>query len=502
MDKKYYYVLWSMTFYFSWFLSFPYFGSVISNISKPPLIEHDQISLIFIIFHALGFLTCALLLKSASLWRKLIYSSLIIIIPLNLSLILALPFLWLPLIALIGFFSSFYVMGWSVVFSSLSTLQKIRLYALALMMANLAAFLISYISSWLAHEAVVLLLVTPLLVSLLLTHKSSANIDLVPLSQKKKSADLPSFFLVTLLSIVFILHFSFGFMFALLDGSFPAMQENLLASRYFYHIPYLLTCLVAFIFASSISLRYLPQLGISLFGLGFIVVLIFNNNAPGFYLAHTVVETAVVLISVFMWVVQGELARVCVAPYRFFGFGLFTTLLAVFCGRVFGSIIFNLDEYYLLSAILYAVAAILAIMVAVPWLFDKVSTLISSGTVREKQNIAHQFNNEDLLTSSLIIAPSLKKNATRDNPLGIRTLDVLLSPSEKTVRLIEAFNAAALTEREKEIVTLMLQGKTNRAIAEELFIAENTIKTHSRNIYEKFNVSNKNKLLVKLAGKK
>lgn len=43
----------------------------------------------------------------------------------------------------------------------------------------------------------------------------------------------------------------------------------------------------------------------------------------------------------------------------------------------------------------------------------------------------------------------------------------------------------ALTEREREVMALIARGRANKAIGEELFISEKTVKNHIRNIYEK-----------------
>lgn len=47
-----------------------------------------------------------------------------------------------------------------------------------------------------------------------------------------------------------------------------------------------------------------------------------------------------------------------------------------------------------------------------------------------------------------------------------------------------------LTEREKEILSLLVSSHTNRQIAGKLNLSENTVKTHRRNIQAKFGVSN------------
>jgi DNA-binding NarL/FixJ family response regulator len=72
----------------------------------------------------------------------------------------------------------------------------------------------------------------------------------------------------------------------------------------------------------------------------------------------------------------------------------------------------------------------------------------------------------------------------------------LISPS-MAVKLIDEFKQMSrperehvpgglrLTERELEVLRLVAKGMNNRKIAEKLFISENTVKNHVRNILEK-----------------
>ncbi len=50
---------------------------------------------------------------------------------------------------------------------------------------------------------------------------------------------------------------------------------------------------------------------------------------------------------------------------------------------------------------------------------------------------------------------------------------------------------SSLTRREKEILLLVSKGLTNRQIAENLFIAENTVKNHMKNLLEKLGLENR-----------
>jgi two-component system NarL family response regulator len=84
----------------------------------------------------------------------------------------------------------------------------------------------------------------------------------------------------------------------------------------------------------------------------------------------------------------------------------------------------------------------------------------------------------------------------------------LLSPAMAS-RLLDEFavlvrrnegateGSASLSRRELEVLTLVAQGLNNRAIAERLFISENTVKNHIRNIHEKLQVHSRMEAVVR-----
>lgn len=56
----------------------------------------------------------------------------------------------------------------------------------------------------------------------------------------------------------------------------------------------------------------------------------------------------------------------------------------------------------------------------------------------------------------------------------------------------------SLTEREKQMALLLLQGKSYKEISEELYISLPTVKTHASNIYKKCGVTSRHELTVLL----
>jgi DNA-binding NarL/FixJ family response regulator len=50
---------------------------------------------------------------------------------------------------------------------------------------------------------------------------------------------------------------------------------------------------------------------------------------------------------------------------------------------------------------------------------------------------------------------------------------------------------AGLSDREIDVIRLAVRGRSNRQMARELFVSEDTVKTHLRHIYEKVGFSSR-----------
>lgn len=78
-----------------------------------------------------------------------------------------------------------------------------------------------------------------------------------------------------------------------------------------------------------------------------------------------------------------------------------------------------------------------------------------------------------------------------DDPKFSRVMADKLFQQFKTGTMTGAIKPDILTRRERELLICVGQGLTNRQIAETLFITENTVKNHIKNVLEKLLLNNR-----------
>src|SRR5512135_372096 len=79
----------------------------------------------------------------------------------------------------------------------------------------------------------------------------------------------------------------------------------------------------------------------------------------------------------------------------------------------------------------------------------------------------------------------LFRQADPDAPLRLKSGDAFSVCQEKY----------GITAREGEVVRLLLEGKNNKEITEELFISDHTVKNHIHHIYQKLGIKNRVQLI-------
>jgi DNA-binding CsgD family transcriptional regulator len=110
----------------------------------------------------------------------------------------------------------------------------------------------------------------------------------------------------------------------------------------------------------------------------------------------------------------------------------------------------------------------------------------------DHQLIEHSITNAGFLLMTIVYVRTSINNARKEYRL-------LVMKVEEKDREIEQLTANKLTSREKEVLALLIKGRKNKQIADELFISEGTAAKHVSNILKKCGVETKVELMYKLS---
>jgi LuxR family maltose regulon positive regulatory protein len=129
-----------------------------------------------------------------------------------------------------------------------------------------------------------------------------------------------------------------------------------------------------------------------------------------------------------------------------------------------------------------------------------VSTLERALLMGEPEGYARAFVDEGAPMARLLRALSGQQTA-----VSRRYLDKLLAafgeelrPDDSSITLdFSSRLVEPLSERELEVLLLISEGLSNREVAQRLFLALNTVKVHTRNIYGKLGVHNRTEAVAR-----
>ena len=93
---------------------------------------------------------------------------------------------------------------------------------------------------------------------------------------------------------------------------------------------------------------------------------------------------------------------------------------------------------------------------------------------------------DDLISAIRLVAQG---HAALPAPSLTRLVDFIVSSSSETQSPERVRDG--LSDREQEVLNLVAEGKSNREIADSLYISESTVRSHLHNILSKLNVANR-----------
>lgn len=179
-------------------------------------------------------------------------------------------------------------------------------------------------------------------------------------------------------------------------------------------------------------------------------------GSQGAGLALVLIDIAQTLVVMLFWVMLADVAHhSSVSPYTIFGSGWMAYSLSFAVGEIIGKVVGAYDvglNVLLLMAYFLTLAAVFAL-------------------------------NENSLAQRRIFADL-------DIPVPEKSLYGSIDAGSVTLG-----EKHGLTAREIEVLQLLCKGRSKAYIAENLFISENTVRSHSKHIYEKLQVHSKQEIL-------
>ena len=191
----------------------------------------------------------------------------------------------------------------------------------------------------------------------------------------------------------------------------------------------------------------------------FIAFMLLDRSASSYLTVDTLMLGACGIFDLFWWSIIGEMLDYTDNPVKIFGVGLSANVFGVLLGGLLGSSITSLNISSANVAVI-ALSVICITLAILPLLNRHLVILLSNHTY---------------LLAFASMEEKQQKRIVHTAPV--------LNP---------------LTDREQEVLRLILRGNSNKAIAAQLFITENTVKTHVKNIYSKYNVSSRAEIISTL----
>jgi DNA-binding NarL/FixJ family response regulator len=90
------------------------------------------------------------------------------------------------------------------------------------------------------------------------------------------------------------------------------------------------------------------------------------------------------------------------------------------------------------------------------------------------------------------LVPIARSPVSREHPLAPHSASEQASPAVNSISM-------KLTPRQREVLAVMMQGKSNKAICRALNLAEPTVKNHVTAILKALNVTNRTEAVIKVS---
>ncbi|MDT8903535.1 response regulator transcription factor [Anaeroselena agilis] len=438
--------------YFSWLLAFPFEGQVLYALAASVGVDPRPMISGAVAAQCAGLLLCGFFVKTTAAARKFIVFSIVVAFAVTVLFFLPPSGLWPPCLVLSSFLAGGSVAAWGFFFrASTPPDGRMRTAADALIGSNLLMTLLNVaavnISPYAGLTLCLLALAGAWLCALHLPTAEAAPAVGSPGGYGRAGIAGPLVFLCFFIAVI---TFNSGLMYQVINPAFTHLDW--LASWY-WAIPYIAAIYVMRNLPRTVNRNIFLYAAVSMMGFSFLAFIVLDRSVAAYLLIDTILLGACGIFDLFWWSILGEMLDLSADTAKVFGFGLAANVLGVLVGGMAGRTL-NWDGTH---HSLLALSVVCVVLVMLPPLGRHLGKLLKT----------HVF----------------------------LTVFAELPPDKQRQTLRKQMTLGDLTERESEIAALLVRGKTYKQVASELYVSENTVKTHVKNIYAKYNVQNRNQLL-------
>ena len=279
--------------------------------------------------------------------------------------------------------------------------------------------------------------------------------------------------LILLVALVFV---SGGIMLRII-----AIEEPKINMYVFGTLAYILVCPVLGLFIyfrENVNLHFMYRLTIALALIGFFLFSVHHNDMLAFF-SFLLLNAGSAVLNMYAFLLFPYMARFSTRPASVCAFSEFIIVGSQFAGHVLATQLSGLlvqDS----SARMLAVGAGVILAVAV-FIFPENSDTFAGWqtSANERKEPEHE---EQCVVGS--------ENVAESNDSVPNNSNCLLDP----------FAHLPLSSREKEVLALLMKGRSGKFISEHLNISTNTVKFHISNIYSKLYIKDRQELLSRFEG--
>jgi DNA-binding CsgD family transcriptional regulator len=262
--------------------------------------------------------------------------------------------------------------------------------------------------------------------------------------------------LILLCLFVFVITINSGLMYQVIN---PAFEHLTGLTSWYWAVPYIIALFIMRNLPTRVNRAKILYVGMAMIVGAFISFMLLERNASDYLVVDTLMLGACGIFDLFWWSIIGEMLEYTENPAKILGIGLSANVLGVLSGGALGMTITSIKLPSANVAVI-ALTVVCVTLIILPPLNQQLLILLKNHTY-------------------LAAYDRMSENQQTNIILGMKTLE-------------------ELTVREQEVLEHILAGESNREIARALSISENTVKTHVRNIFSKYEVGSRAELISTL----